>query len=269
MVNTNDSRVGLVRALVLAAVFAVTVSACSDDDSTSGTPPPLPTPPTTSSDGSSVSTAADTTATMTNSGPSTTGLNTVPTTPEAPSTTSTTAVTAPPVTTLVPEVDPELLTREQRNPKSVNNSRPILPEHVPVIEAYLRGIQAATLVSSTWPINPEAPELVEAPFTPAVLRQAQEAARGRLDRGEVLNVDQGVTFRPYVVGPVTDTATVLDCELAGHYWTKVDTGELLPPNEIWPAGPGRIVEVGTRETFVLRGGEWLLDASQIDPGACG
>jgi hypothetical protein len=42
-----------------------------------------------------------------------------------------------------------------------------------------------------------------------------------------LNVSQGVTFRPYVVGPVTDTAVVFDCEIAGHYWTKVESGELL------------------------------------------
>ena len=84
----------------------------------------------------------------------------------------------------------------------------------------------------------------------------------------MLNVRQGVTFRPYVVGPVTDTAVVMDCELAGHYWVKADTGELLPPNEVWPAGPGHIVEVGLRDTFVLRDGQWLLADSQIDPGAC-
>ena len=81
-------------------------------------------------------------------------------------------------------------------------------------------------------------------------------------------MSQGVTFRPYVVGPVTDTAVVLDCELAGHYWVKADTGELIPPNEIWPAGPGRIVELGLRETFVLRDGRWLSDTSEIYPEAC-
>jgi hypothetical protein len=269
MVTTNDSRVGLVRGLVLGAAFAVTVAACSDDDSTSGTPPPLPTPTPTSAADSTASSEAETTAPVTNSGPSTSDLNTVPTTPGPPSTTSTTEVTVPPVTTLVPEVDPQLLTREQRNPNSVNNSRPIRPEDVPVIEAHLEALQVSTMVSSTWPINPEAPELLAGPFTPRILQLIRDAGQGRLERGEVLNVDQGVTFRPYVVGPVTDTATVLDCELAGHYWTKVDTGELLPPNEIWPAGPGRIVEVGLRETLVLRDGRWLVDSSQIDPGACG
>ena len=49
---------------------------------------------------------------------------------------------------------------------------------------------------------------------------------------------------------------------------KADTGELVPPNEVWPAGPGHIVEVGLRETLVLRDGRWLVDGSQIDPAAC-
>ena len=91
--------------------------------------------------------------------------------------------------------------------------------------------------------------LIAAPLTPEILLRFQEASRSRLERGEVLNVQQGVTFRPYVVGPVTDTAIVMDCELAGHYWVKADTGELVPPDEVWPAGPGHIVEVGLRETL--------------------
>ncbi len=105
-------------------------------------------------------------------------------------------------------------------------------------------------------------------MTPATLAEVEESLEGRLARGEVLDVSQGVTFRPYVVGPVTDSATLFDCELAGHYWKKADTGELVPPNEIWPAGPGRIVEVGLRVDFVRRDGRWLWDSSQIDPGAC-
>ena len=170
--------------------------------------------------------------------------------------------------TLVPQVPDELLTPEQRDPFNVNNSRPILPEHVPVLDAYLRAINGTTYVSSTWPINPEAPELVGAPFAPEALAQIQEGGRGRLARGEVLNVSQGVTFRPYVIGPVTDSAVVFDCEIAGHYWTKAESGELVPPDSIWPAGPGRIVEVGLRVNFVMRDGRWLWESSQIDPGAC-
>jgi hypothetical protein len=173
------------------------------------------------------------------------------------------------VSTLVPEVPADLLRPEQLDPNNANNSRPILPEHLPVIEAHLLALQATTRASSTWPIDPDAPELIAAPLTPEILQRFQEASRGRLERGEVLNVQQGVTFRPYVVGPVTDTAVVMDCELAGHYWVKVDTGELVPPNEVWPAGPGHIVEVGLRQTLVLRDGRWLIASSEVDPGACG
>ena len=160
--------------------------------------------------------------------------------------------------TLVPEVPDDLLRPEQLDPTDVNNSRPVLPEHLPVHEAHLAAIQATTRASSTWPINPDAPELIAAPLAPEILQRFQDASRARLARGEVLNVAQGVTFRPYVVGPVTDTAVVMDCELAGHYWVKADTGELVPPDEMWPAGPGRIVEVGLRETLVLRDGRWLV-----------
>jgi len=168
----------------------------------------------------------------------------------------------------VPEVSPDLLRPEQLDPNNGNNARPVLPEHVPLIEAHMRGLQLGTKVSSTWPVDPDSPLLLEAPMTPEFLRPVQEAARGRLERGEVLNVDQGVTLRPYVVGPVTDTATVMDCELAGLYWVKADTGELLPPNEIWPAGPRRIVEVGLREIWVLRDGQWLIQEQLIDPSVC-
>ena len=173
------------------------------------------------------------------------------------------------MTTLVPQVSPELLTPEQLDPNNVNNSRPILPEHLPVLEALPQRIQASTQVSSTWPINPDAPELARRPaYRPRSSQRVQDAAARRLERGEVLNVSQGVTFRPYVVGPVTDTAVVFDCEIAGHYWTKADTGELVPPDEIWPAGPGRIVEVGLRVDLRAPRRPLALDASQIDPGAC-
>ena len=97
------------------------------------------------------------------------------------------------MTTLVPEVSPELLTPEQLDPANPNNNRPILPEHLPVLEAHLEAIQANDAVSSTWPIDPEAPELLGAPVTPESLARHSRGARGRLERGEVLNVSQGVT----------------------------------------------------------------------------
>ena len=192
----------------------------------------------------------------------------MPTTPPPPSTTTVGTVELPPVPTLVPQVPDELLTPEQLDPFDVNNSRPILPEHVPVIEAYLQAIQGSNRVASTWPINPDAPELVGSPRTAENLEGNRAALRDRLERGQVLNVDQGITFRPYVVGQLADRATVFDCELAGHYWVLADGGAVVPPDEIWPAGPGRIVEVGVRFNMVLQDGQWLVDSSQIDPGAC-
>jgi hypothetical protein len=240
------------------------VSCGGDDDSATSTVP-LPTAPASSAR-STIDSSVSTSTTATTS-PSTTVLNPPPSITN-PTTSTSTLVTLPPVTTLVPEVPQELLSPEQADPAAPDNSRPVLPEQVPVLEAYLSSIQATTAVSSTWPIDPESPLVLGAAITPDGIVQFQQASAGRLARGEVLNVSQGVTFRPYVVGPVTDTATVMDCELAGHYWVKVATGELLPPNEIWPAGPGHIVEVGLRETFVLRDGRWLSASSQIDPAAC-
>jgi hypothetical protein len=270
MVTTTPSGVRRLAGVAVAAVFVILAAACSDDDSASSvTPPPLPTPPSTSAAASTTAGSSSMSSATSSSSPgsSTTELNPVPTTPVPPSPT-TSEVSLPSVTTLVPTVDPEMLTPEQRDPNSANNSRPILPEHLPVIDAYLRSINASLFTYSRWPINPNARRLVEAPVTAESLASEQDALQGRLARGEVLDVSQGITFRPYVVGPVTDTATLFDCELAGHYWKKADTGDLVPPNEIWPAGPGHIVELGLRVDFVRRGGRWLWDTSQIDPGAC-
>lgn len=250
------------------ASLLLVCSACNDDDgdTASSTTSLLPTAPTTVVE--PTTTTSPPTSTSQRPDPTTTQLNPPPTITN-PATTVTTTVELPPVATLVPEVPDDLLRPEQLDPTDVNNRRPVLPEHLPVLEAHLAAIQATTRASSTWPINPDAPELIAAPLAPEILQRFQDASRARLARGEVLNVEQGVTFRPYVVGPVTDTAVVLDCELAGHYWVKADTGELVPPDEVWPAGPGRIVEVGLSQTLVLRDGRWLVASSEVDPEACG
>ena len=58
-----------------------------------------------------------------------------------------------------------------------------------MLEAHLRLLQLGTKVSSTWPIDPDvACCSSSAPLTPENLLGIQEAARGRLARGEVLNV---------------------------------------------------------------------------------
>jgi hypothetical protein len=255
-----------VKRIAVTTILIITVAACSgDDDSGDASTPPLPTAPATSSPSSIEATT--TSPASTDVDPTTTSLNPVPSITD-PTITTTAPIQLPPVTTLVPEVASDLLTAEQLDAGNPNNSRPILPEHLPVIEAYLKAIQASTLVSSRWPIDPDDPELLGAPFTPETLTRVQRGNRDRLERGEVLDVSQGVTFRPYVVGAVGDTATVFDCEIAGHYWKRADNGELIAPDEIWPAGPGRIVELGLRVELVLRDGQWLWNTSQIDPAAC-
>jgi hypothetical protein len=248
-------------AVVAALTLSLLAAACSDGGGASPTVP-LPTNPPTTQPASTSSPAKTTTPTT-----STTTLNPPPSITAPPTSVQTTA-TLPPVETLVPTVNPDLMTAAQRDPSDPNNSRLILPEHVPVLDAYLRAIQASTFVSSTWPINTDAPELVSAPLTSEALAAIQQAGRERLARGEVLNVSQGVTFRPYGVGPVSDHAVVMDCEIAGHYWMKAATGELIPPDEIWPAGPGHIVNVGLRVQMVMRDGQWLVDIAPIDPSAC-
>ena len=261
---TARSVVRPARLLLACGLSLALLMACSGDDDTSSSTVALPTAPPTTVEASPTTSSP---SPATTSPPETTDLNPPPTITDPPTTTTTT-VPLPSVSTLVPEVPADLLRPEQLDPNNANNSRPILPEHLPVIEAHLRLLQLGTKVSSTWPVDGDSPLLLEAPLTPENLLGIQEAARGRLARGEVLNIEQGVTFRPYVVGPVTDTATVMDCELAGHYWVKADTGELVPPNEVWPAGPGRIVEVGLRETWVFRDGQWLAVEQVIDPSAC-
>lgn len=250
--------------------MVVAIAACNgDDDSSDESTPPVPSATTGSTVESSEPATTESTTTAPES--TTSELNPVPTPPEVslPPTTTLATVELPPVPTLVPQVPPELLTPEQLDPFSVNNSRPILPEHVPVIEAYLEAIQVNTFIASQWPFDLEAPELIGGPYTAEILRLIQEGLGERADRGEVLDVSQGVTFRPYVIGPVSETAVVFDCELAGHYWTTADSGEVIPPDRVWMGVPGSIVEVGLRVNVVLRDGRWLVDTSQIDPGACG
>ena len=239
--------------------------ACSGDDDSASSSVPLPTSPPSAAASTTDSSPSSTTTTTTS--PPTTVLNPPPSIPK-PATSTTTAASLPSVPTLVPQVPADLVQPRVLDPSNPNNSRPVLPEHVPVLEAHLSAIQANTLVSSQWPIDPDAPELIGAALTPQTLARIQQSLRDRLAQHEVLDVSQGVTFRPYVVGPVTDTAVVYDCELAGHYWKNADTGALVAPTEVWPAGPGHIVQVGLRVDMVLRDGRWLVNGSQIDPGAC-
>ena len=251
--------------LLLACGLSLTLlAACSGDDDSSSSTVALPTAPSTTT--TEASATSSSTSPATTSPPETTELNPPPTITDPP-TTTTTMVPLPPVSTLVPKCRRPAESRAAR-PNNVNNSRPILPEHLPAIEAHLLALQATTRASSTWPLDPDAPEPCRAAHAgdPSTLPGGKSGS-SRAWRGAQRPARRHV---PALCGrPVTDTAVVMDCELAGHYWVKVDTGELVPPDEVWPAGPGHIVEVGLRQTLVLRDGRWLIASSEVDPGACG
>ena len=135
-------RIRAVQRIAVTITLVVTFAACSgDDDSGGASTPPLPTPPATSTPSSNDAATTSTASTVADS--STTSLNPVPSITD-PTTTTTAPIELPPVTTLVPEVSPELLTPEQLDPANPNNNRPIQPEHLPVLEAYLSSIQATT-----------------------------------------------------------------------------------------------------------------------------
>lgn len=252
--------------LPVLALVMTTSAACNGDGNSDSSAPPVP-----SATAESTTESADpaTTPESTTTGPesTTTELNPVPTTPAPPPSTTTAPIELPPVSTLVPQVPAELLTPEQLDPFNVNNSRPILPEHVPVIEAYLRAANAYGLVASRAPLDPDAPELLAAPYTPEVLIEEQADLRARAQRGEILDVSQGSNNRPYVIGPVTEIAVLFDCYLDGTYWLAAD-GSPIPPTEIFRATPGSIIEGGVRINMVQRDGQWLFNSGQIDDGAC-
>ena len=142
-----------VRLGVAALLVATMAAACSDDDD--GASPPVPTAPSTTESDSTEVTSTSEVATSSAPESSTTELNPVPSTPPPPSTTTSVPVERPTVSTLVPQVPAELLTPEQRDPYNVNNSRPVLPEHVPVIEAYLQASDAVRRCRFTLSDRPE------------------------------------------------------------------------------------------------------------------
>lgn len=257
---------------VIAALCVLVFTACNGDDDSADTSPPLPTAPPTDVTAEPTTTRPPTTTTT-----STTDSNPVPTPPPASSTAPATITptpstrpgggTMPEIPQLVPDVPTSLLTPEQLDPTNTNNSRPILPEHEPVIEAYLRAIEAINHVASQDPINTQDPELLGAPLTAEILAQEQAGLRRFADTGARLNVEQGVTHRPYILEPVDPAGTALfDCELAGHYWVDAAGSRLDEP--VWPAGPGQVVEVGLVVEMVQQDGQWLWSRSFLSENAC-
>jgi hypothetical protein len=186
-----------------------------------------------------------------------------PTTTQLPTSSAptSTATTGPPPTLIRPA---DLVT----DPNDPNNLHTSLPEHQPIIDAYLAAVNAQLITYSRWPLDPTSPELTAAPITPRVLRANNDGMVERTEKNQVLDVSGGITLRPYVVENEDPTrAFVWDCQIDATFWKDVDTGTKAPP-DAWPnlGPPG--VQTGVVAVMVLVNGQWLLDDGGLEPQAC-
>ena len=231
-------------------VAALVLGACSSGDSSNGDPTvPIPTAATSLTS----TTSADSTTTSTGSASSDASTST---------TSSSTTTTNGPPTTLIRPAD--LVT----DPNDPNNLHTSLPEHQPIIDAYVAGVYAQLITYSRWPLDPTSPELAAAPITERVLQANNDGMVERTQKNQVLDISGGVTLRPYVVENDDPTrAFVWDCQIDATFWKDKDTGEKAPP-DAWPnlGPPG--VETGVVAVMVLVDGRWLLDDGGLEPQAC-
>jgi hypothetical protein len=240
---------------VVTAVVAVGVllSACSSGESSDGNSTvPIPTAgsvPSTSNDPASTPATEPTSTTSTSTG--------------APTTDATTSTSEPaPTTTLVRPAD--LVT----DPNDPNNLHTSLPEHQPIIDAYVAAINAELVTYSRWPLDPTSAELSAAPISDAMRTRENSGLVERTQLNQVLDISGGMTLRPYVVENDDPTrAFVWDCQIDATFWKDNDTGEKAPP-DAWPNNGPPGVEVGVSAVMVLVDGEWLLDNGGLEPQAC-
>ena len=152
-------------------VAALVLGACSSGESSNGDlTVPIPTAGTVSS----TTGEPDSTLSTESSQGSTT--STGPPTSSAPTTSSTTG----PPTTLIRPAD--LVT----DPNDPNNLHASLPEHQPIIDAYVAGVYAQLVTYSRWPLDPTSPELAAAPITERVLQANNDGMVERTQKNQVL-----------------------------------------------------------------------------------
>jgi hypothetical protein len=240
--------------LASAAVAATLLfTACSGGGSPGSDPTvPIPTAGTVPSTGNGP-----------NSTPSTEAAATTPTSTNPSPTDETTSTTEPtPPSTLVRPAD--LVT----DPNDPNNLHTSLPEHQPIIDAYVAAVYAQLITYSRWPLDPTSPVLVAAPLSARVLQANNDGMVERTQSNQILDVSGGITLRPYVVeNDDPARAFVWDCQIDATFWKDKDTGEKAPP-DAWPnvGAPG--VETGVVAVMVLVDGRWLLDDGGLEPQAC-
>ena len=234
-------------------VAALVLGACSSGDSSNGDlTVPIPTAGTVSS----TTGVPDSTLSTESSQGSTT--STGPPTSSAPTTTSTSG----PPTTLIRPAD--LVT----DPNDPNNLHASLPEHQPIIDAYVAAISAELITYSRWPLDPTSTELMGAPISDAMRSRENSGLVERTQLNQVLDISGGMTLRPYVVENDDPTrAFVWDCQIDATFWKDKDTGAKAPP-DAWPNNGPPGVEVGISAVMVLVEGEWLLDDGGLEPRAC-
>lgn len=235
-------------------VAALVLGACSsDNNSDSDLTVPIPTAGTS---------PISTTSTSTSSSVPVTGSTTTSTstTSEAPVSTSTTT-SGPPITLVRPA---DLVT----DPNDPNNLHASLPEHQPIIDAYVAAINAELITYSRWPLDPTSTELMGAPISDEMRSRENSGLVERTQLNQVLDISGGMTLRPYVVENDDPTrAFVWDCQIDATFWKDKDSGAKAPP-DAWPNNGPPGVEVGISAVMVLVEGEWLLDDGGLEPRAC-
>lgn len=234
-------------------VAALVLGACSSGESSNGDPTvPIPTAGTVSSTTGVPDSTLSTESSQVSTTP--TGLPTS----SAPTTTSTSG----PPTTLIRPAD--LVT----DPNDPNNLHASLPEHQPIIDAYVAAISAELITYSRWPLDPTSTELMGAPISDAMRSRENSGLVERTQLNQVLDISGGMTLRPYVVENDDPTrAFVWDCQIDATFWKDKDTGAKAPP-DAWPNNGPPGVEVGISAVMVLVEGEWLLDDGGLEPRAC-
>ena len=137
----------------------------------------------------------------------------------------------------------------------------IRPEDVPILEAYVRYITAI----NTAVAHPDADlsTLFEKVVTKTKFASVTASVGKHRAAGEILNVEHGVTVRPYVLGePRTDAeATVYDCQLDGSYFVGAD-GKPLPGEQTG------IRQYGNSARVVKVDGVWVVDETAQSGSAC-
>ena len=137
----------------------------------------------------------------------------------------------------------------------------VRPEDAPILEAYVRYITAINAAVA----HPDAdlPTLFEKVVTKTKFASVVASVGKRRAAGEILNVEHGLTVRPYVLGePRTDAeATVYDCQLDGSYFVGAD-GQPLPGEQTG------IRQYGNSARVVKVDGVWVVDETAQSGSAC-